>query len=401
MKLTFVVQRYGPEIRGGAEAHCREFATRLANRGCDVEVFTTCATDYRTWRNVLPPGQSTDDGVRVNRFPVIRERDEARFDELSHEVLARPGETPRALQEQWMTLQGPDVPELVEALRTQVSTSDLVIFVTYLYYTSFHGLQVAACRSVLHPTVHDEPPVHLSMFDDMFALPKAFVFYSEEEQAFVRRRFDIGSTPEIVSGIGIDGPADVDATRVARRLGVSGRYVLYLGRIDQAKGVDQLCSYFATYRTRRDDPVELVLAGDPVAELPDGPGISVVGRLSDQEKWDAMAGAEALVHPSRYESFAANLLESWCVETPAIVNAACSVTVGHCRRADGGVWYRSYAEFEACMDRLLADGELRAALGRQGRQYVEAHYGWGDVIDRYLSFLRSVRDRLPELDRSS
>ena len=53
MRLAFVVQRYGLEINGGAEVHCRQLAERMS-RHMHVEVLTTCAEDHYTWRNVYP-----------------------------------------------------------------------------------------------------------------------------------------------------------------------------------------------------------------------------------------------------------------------------------------------------------------------------------------------------------
>ena len=47
-RLAIVVHRYGEEVGGGAEAHAREMAIRLAAE-VDVTVLTTCALDYRTW----------------------------------------------------------------------------------------------------------------------------------------------------------------------------------------------------------------------------------------------------------------------------------------------------------------------------------------------------------------
>ena len=55
VKLAVVVQRYGADINGGAELHARYVAEHLA-RHAEVEVLTTCARDYVTWRNELPPG---------------------------------------------------------------------------------------------------------------------------------------------------------------------------------------------------------------------------------------------------------------------------------------------------------------------------------------------------------
>ena len=56
MRVAFVVQRYGTEVVGGAELHCRWIAEHVAERH-QVEVLTTTATDYLSWQNVLPDGR--------------------------------------------------------------------------------------------------------------------------------------------------------------------------------------------------------------------------------------------------------------------------------------------------------------------------------------------------------
>ena len=73
MKLAVVVQRYGADINGGAELHARYIAEHLS-RHAEVEVVTTCARDYVTWRNELPAGVEQVNGVTVRRFPVAHER---------------------------------------------------------------------------------------------------------------------------------------------------------------------------------------------------------------------------------------------------------------------------------------------------------------------------------------
>ncbi len=85
MKLAVVVQRYGADINGGAELHARYIAERLA-RHATVEVVTTCARDYVTWKNERPSGVEQVNGVQVRRFPVSHERRPHEFGRRSAQV---------------------------------------------------------------------------------------------------------------------------------------------------------------------------------------------------------------------------------------------------------------------------------------------------------------------------
>lgn len=71
LRVALVVQRYGLEVNGGAELLCRMIAERLASRH-SVEVLTTCAVDYVTWKNEYAPGLAEVNGIPVRRFRVDR-----------------------------------------------------------------------------------------------------------------------------------------------------------------------------------------------------------------------------------------------------------------------------------------------------------------------------------------
>jgi len=181
-RLAFVVQRYGEGITGGSESLARALAERLAVDD-EVTVLTSCARDYVTWRNELPAGRSRLGGVTVERFPATEERDLESFNAFSDEVYARPGDRERELE--WLRRQGPYVPGLVEALRERRDEYTAIVFFTYLYYPTVAGLDVAPERSLLVPTAHDEPPLRLGIYAEMFQRPRAFAFLTPPEAALV------------------------------------------------------------------------------------------------------------------------------------------------------------------------------------------------------------------------
>jgi hypothetical protein len=76
-----------------------------------------------------------------------------------------------------------------------------------------------------------------------------------------------------------------------------------------------------------------------------------------------------------------------------VVNARCEATREHCERSGGGLWFESYAQFEAIVHRLTTDSTLRAVLGRRGQAFVDAHYRWPALIERYGRFADHVLDR--------
>ena len=78
MRLAFVIQRYGLEVNGGAELHCRWLAERLAQRH-QVEVFATRALDYLEWKNHYPRGTEVVNGIPVHRSTVKRTRNARAF----------------------------------------------------------------------------------------------------------------------------------------------------------------------------------------------------------------------------------------------------------------------------------------------------------------------------------
>jgi glycosyltransferase involved in cell wall biosynthesis len=389
--VALVVQRYGAEVCGGAELLCRQVAERMA-RTWDVEVLTTCAVDWVTWRDVYPPGATTLDGVPVHRFPVAAPRNPATFGALSQRVLGGPHTDADARA--WVRALGPDAPALRAHLAAHRARWDAVVAFTYLSALTVDAIGIAGRHAVLVPTAHDEPPIHLGLYDAVFRSAGALAFLSAPERDFVNARFGTHATPQDVVGAGVAVPADADGAlfraRHAARLG-DAALVLYAGRVDPGKGCDRLVDHFL--RFRRDlprAPVKLVLLGAPAMAIPDDPDVVALGFVDEAEKSDAMAAARVVVCPSRHESLSLAALEAWAAGTPVLANGACAILVDQCIRSDAGLWWDDHREFREALALLLADDALHGRLGAAGRAFVAREHAWDRVTARWDALVRTV-----------
>ena len=403
MRLLFVVQRYGKEVAGGSETACRQVATRLASRGHEVHVLTSCALSYVDWANVLPAGPTEIDGVAVHRLAVSRPREDRFFGPMHARTVFGRKPHPLFLQEEWMRMEGPEVRELPQWLARRAAGFDAVVFFTYLYYTTWAGLPVASglTPTVLVPTAHDEPPIYLPLFDFTFRLPTAFGFLSEEERQLVLRRFHV-DRPSSITALGVDLDVAGDAPAFRSRYQLGDRpYVVYVGRLDPGKGSDELYGYFVAYKRRNPGPLALVVVGDPVKPLAAHRDVVCTGYVDEATKWGAIAGSSALIQPSYYESFSLALAEAWVQQKPCLVQGCCEVLVGQARRSQGAIPYFGFAEFEAGLDLLLAEPRLGRQLGLAGRAYVERHYSWEAVLDKYEYLFATAARLFPRATSSA
>ena len=399
MRVAFVVQRYGLEVNGGSEMHCRQLAERLSTH-MQTEVVTTCAEDQFTWRNVYPPGQQQINGVPVWRFPVDLERDVKEFSRFSGQIMQ--GRRTYFEEMRWMELQGPISSSLLRFLEMRQEHYDLFFFMTYQYATTFMGLQLVPHKSIMLATAHDDPLIRFSIFRPLFHLPRAFVYNSFEERSLIHRLFKNEYIPGQVLGNGIDTrrlaeiaaePAPTNA-QTELQVGPNDEYIIFVGRVDPSKGCDQLFEYFARYKAQTGSRLKLMLIGKPTMPIPDHPDIVALGFLRD-DPYSWMAHARALVLPSVMESLSLVLLESLGLGVPVLVNGGCDVTRGHCQRSNGGLYYRDYDEFASTLTLLLTYPELRRQLGCQGQVYVQQNYAWEVVEQQFVDWLTWIASWTP------
>jgi glycosyltransferase involved in cell wall biosynthesis len=424
MRLAFIVQRYGAEVLGGSEHLCRLVAERMASAQHDVDVLTTCARDYVTWKNDYPEGSDRVRGVTVRRFANDRTRDIEAFNRYSEWIDNNPHS--RADEMEWLKQQGPWCPGLVEFLRRHHQQYDVLIFFTYLYAPTVLGLEIAPHRSVLVSTAHDEPAIRLGIFKEVFSRPAALCYLTDSERQFVHRQFRERPLLEEVVGVGIDLPQDQPYPRMAeddesagtaaddgsvpghpafafashvtargavfrRRHRLYGPLALYGGRIDPGKGCEELIHYFSEYVKEGGDAT-LALMGVKLMSLPDDPSVRFAGLLSDRERFQALEAATVVICPSPYESLSLLALEALSVGTPILVNARSAVLVEHCVKSNGGLYYSDRDEFVECLKRLVSDEPLRAAMGQNGQEYIKRGYRWDIVLAKYERLFSKIRN---------
>jgi glycosyltransferase involved in cell wall biosynthesis len=381
VKVAVVVQRYGADINGGAELHARYIAEHLA-RHTEVEVLTTCARDYVTWRNELPAGVEQIGRVTVRRFPVARARDVHDFGRRSTTVFTRTHSLADELA--WLESEGPTSPALVKHLASAAGVYDWFVFFSYRYYHAFHGVRAVASRAVLVPTAERDAAIGLAIFPPIFRGVRALMFNSFEERAMIQHVAGSADLPGVVVGVGSDIPTRPEPERFRQQFGITGPFVIYVGRIDENKGCKELFEYFRRYTRTMPGGLQLVLIGKAILPVPADPRIRHLGFLSDIEKFDAMAAADVLIMPSYYESLSMVALEAWGMGKPVLANARCDVLKGQCLRSNAGLYYESYAEFADALYSITSSAALSQGLGRNGAAYFQRHYAWPVIERKYL-----------------
>ncbi len=382
MKLACVIHRFGADIAGGSETHCRFIAERLASSH-DVTILTSCAKDHVTWQNAYPAGLSEVGPLHVQRFPVARTRSLERFAGISEAVFA--GRASAAEQERWFIENGPEVPALIRHLEQHGSEYDRILFWAYRYYPTFFGLPVVADRAVLVPTAEDDPLIRIGILGRFFTLPAGYMFLTPEEVDLIGQRAPL--PPFCIIGSGLDPAPPLTDPVPLEPLNIADPFLVYLGRVDPNKGCETLFRYFLKVQTLGRPPVQLVMAGPVNMEIPEHPLIKRLGFVDEPVRETLLSRASVLMMPSPFESLSLVLLEAWNHGLPALVNGRCSVLKGQAVRANGALYYRRFDEFAACLDYLLTHPDIARRLGEQGLAYVNREYRWPQVMRKVEDFL--------------
>lgn len=390
-KIGFVIPWYAEKIPGGAEMALRGLTTNMKKSGYAVEILTTCVKEFSAdWNvNFYKAGEEEVLGVTVRRFPVRKRNNEA-FD-LINAKLMNDIEISEEEEETFLT-EMVNSPKLYEYLSAHADEYSLFVFTPYMFGTTYYGAQVCPQKSVLIPCFHNETYVYMSKYNDIYSKIKGMVFLAQPECELAHHIFDIDDMKTATLGTGIYTDMSYDAARFRRKYTINSPFFLYAGRKDSGKNVDLMLKYFAEYKLRNAEDLKLVLIGGGEIEIPNIIEDEVIelGFVPVQDKYDACAAAEFLCQPSKNESFSLVIMESWLCERPVLVNDACAVTKHFANTAKGGLYFKNYFEFEACINYFINNKDMSAKMGKNGREFVLKNFAWDVIVKNYMKYFNEV-----------
>lgn len=391
-RIAIVVQRCHESIVGGSEALAWQYATLLSEQ-FKVDILTTTALEYTSWANVLSPGLEEKQGISIHRFSVtigrsvywhkLHERliSDFRYPKYSQMRAENARRIPWsiALQEEFIRCQGPYSESLVSFLRVRWSDYECIIFVTYLYPTTYFAIgQVPSSRALLVPTLHDEPPAYLTAYRYMASRVRSLIWLTNAEKTLGQNLW--GDLPGRVVSMGVE-------TLPYAPYIAEYPYLLYCGRIDPSKGCNELIDFFILFKQNYPSKLRLILTGKNEITIPSHPDIEFRGFVSKKEKFQLMAGASIFVMPSPFESFSIVTLEAMAQRIPVLVNGSCQVLVEHIVRSGEGKIYKDYESFSNAIQELIANQNKLVEMGNMAKKYVISNYSFDSVQKRLIEHI--------------
>lgn len=386
-KIGFVIPWYGENIPGGAENSLKGIVEHLRSAGMDVEILTTRVKQFDSdWnKNYYPKGIQLINNVPVRRFNVTK-GNRRNFRDVNLKLMNHLQITYE--EEEIFLRECVNSKALYEYIREHQAEYDLFVFTPYMFGTTYYGVQEVWEKAVLIPCFHDESYFYMKHFKEVFSKVKGMVFMSEQEKLLAESVYRIDGVQKAVLGTGVNIENIGNAISFRKKYNIEKPFLLYAGRKDVGKNVNLLLEYYKNYVLRKGADIELVLIGGGQIEIPDAIRANVhdLGYLPMQDKYDAYAAALVLCNPSNNESFSIVIMESWICGRPVLVSENCAVTKDFVKRAQGGLYFKDYADFEGTLNYFLQHSDVAEIMGQNGKCFVEQNFAWDVIRDRYTVF---------------
>ena len=408
--IAFVVVRYGLNINGGAEYHCRMLAERLTN-DYNVEVLTTCVDNYRTGENLEFKENEIINKVIVRRFKTNPTHPEL---ENFYKKKAKPAYKLRrflykchflAIASYFFPIWHFKEKEELEALGSQVFHSPalfnfikenkdnykaiipITIDYSHVYYTTLYAPE----KTIVIPTMHYHKTAFRSTLTQVFTKAAYIAFNTTAEQKLARKIFGMHMAPHSIVSVGIELSAPSDWAVTQEKYNLPDEYMLYVGRVDQGK-LNNVYTYFLNYKkVYPNSDLKFVLVGKQYSDPFNHPDIIYTNFVEEQEKISIIQHAKIVINPSLYESLSLILLEAMALKKAMLVNGNCNVLKEHCHKSNNAaLYYTNEKSFIDKLHMLDSSTNLRLEMGEKGYSYVNSNYDWNIIMNKLKHVIENI-----------
>jgi glycosyltransferase involved in cell wall biosynthesis len=223
------------------------------------------------------------------------------------------------------------------------------------------------------------------LYGALFRVPAMFTPAGTPQAEYIRS-FGVSASRIRIARLAVDVEAIQKVTHMpGRRTAVRARLeltpdcvaILYVGRLEPHKGIDDMMGAFAEL-VRVVPHVMLLIAGDGtlrgrIARAAAAmPSVRYLGRLTGDDLWEAYAAADIAVVPSRFEPWGLVVNEAMAAGLPIIVSDCVGSAADLVREGSTGIVVPTAcpSEFTRAMAELCMQPELRRSMGRRAREAI-------------------------------
>lgn len=413
-KIAFVVIRYGKEINGGAELHCKMLAERLTNK-YQVEVLTTYLQSYTdTSKNQFTQKEEIINGVLVRRFKTDP------FKRKIHHLNAWIALSIRNLRlllykihllasianifPIWKCGKKGGIyfyrknrfysSELFTFIRKHVQDYDVFIPITIDFPEAYYTIMRAKGKALLIPTMHYQKNSFYPYLTEAFSKAGYIGFNTQAEQELAENIFGKSMSPHGIISAGIEIFPPAGWAKTVEKYQLPDEYLLYVGRVDRSK-INDIFNYFLAYKHKfKDTKLKLVLVGGIFMEKTQHPDIIYTGFVTEEEKTAIITHAKIIVNPSKYESLSLILLEALSLKKVLLANKKCNVMREHFINSNKAIaLYNGKQEFIRQLHKLDNSEELRQEMSEKGILYIQKNYNWDVIMPRLIQQIEIISNK--------
>jgi glycosyltransferase involved in cell wall biosynthesis len=390
-KILIVTSLFTGKSLGGTDRHTLELAKILSIQ-YEITIGTTNSSDYITWRGDLQDGEFQFENIKVQRFKAEKQRNIKKFNRFYTSLLKKNNLTKEDCSN-FINQQGPIVNNLVKYIQSNILNYDIFLFIGYMYFPTIYSLPLVKEKSILIPALHDEPVAYFPIYKEILTDDIIYAFNTIDELALFNKIFNFIPKKNNVIGINISRVNELENEN--RFKSIDFKFILYIGRIDNGKGIPELINFFKHWKFKNNSDIKLILSGKGDSSISTDDDIIITGYITETEKEYLIQKSILLINPSSLESFSLLLMEAWKFEKAVIVNSKSEILKNHCIRSNAGLYYSDLESFEKVINLVINDNELLVKLGENGKKYISMNYSSEIILNKFNQLFTSYIFQVP------